>query len=389
MASCSICNTTNLSEVLELKSYPAYIVPVPQNIASTVQKADLKLFCCDNCGHFQSVNPDKELQRLIYEVYYSYYVVDSSESFSPHYRKPFVDFLQKLKKDGNFENKNNLLEIGCSSGQQVDFFKSIIPNYVGIDPSDKIEKAIETHQNEHFIKGYFPESLPNLNFDVIISQFNLEHILDIQDFLSKIYDALLESGIIIFQVPDIEDFVRNKLPNFMAHEHLQYFTKDSLGKLLNAQGFKVLNWGETGPSLIVAAQKQKNKLKIDFSENLENSLLNKNQIKTLFHQKPEIPASKVAFYGVGPQLYWLLSLESNFNDFVVCDDNPNYENQALPGYGTKILKPSKSIFSEYSLVVLSLNKFYHQVVLEKLKVLNIPLKVCLINQIGVWETIKI
>ena len=61
----------------------------------------------------------------------------------------------------------------------------------------------------------------------------------------------------------------------------------------------------------------------------------------------------------------------------------------MPGYGKEILKPSKDIFTEYNHVVLSLNKFYHQTVLEKLKNYHLPMQVYLIDNQGNWTIEKI
>lgn len=385
---CSICNSEELKSIISINSYPAYIVPVPKEIAKSIMKADLELFGCENCGHLQTLNPDKELQRLIYEQYYSHYVVDSSESFVPHYRKPFVDFLEKIKENKYFENKDNLLEIGCSSGQQVDLFKKFAKSYYGIDPSEKIHKAIQAYPNDHFIKGYFPESIPDISFDIIVSQFNLEHILNIQKFVSNVFTALNPNGLFVLQVPDIEDFLRNKLPNFLAHEHIQYFTKNTLHKLLESQGFQILAWGEQSPSLIVLAQKNKTIEKYDFKENTIFNINNWSQISLNFNNVPKITAKKIVFYGVGPQLYWLLS-NISVTDFIVCDDNPNYEYQGLPGYGNDIMKPSKDIFLHCEVVVLSLNKFYHKKVVEKLKNYQIEMKICSIDENGNWITTNI
>jgi SAM-dependent methyltransferase len=387
---CSICNSLDLNKVFEIKSYPAYIVPVPKNISKDVIKADLALFVCSNCGHLQALNPDPELQRRIYEEYYSYYVVDSSESFSPHYRKPFTQFIDRLEQNGLFTGKENFLEIGCSSGQQVPFFKKIAKNYYGIDPSEKIKLAIEKFPDDKFIHGYFPEDIPSLKFDILVSQFNLEHILNVQEFMQKAYASLTEKGIIILQVPDIGDFARNKQPNFLAHEHIQYFTKNSLRKLIESQGFEIIEWGASGPSLIVAAKKDTKKEHFNFQEGTAQELKNADIHLSLFNNKPGKITGNIAYYGVGPQLYWLLSFkEDDSKHFAICDDNPNYEGQGLPGYGNEIQKPSEFFFAKYNTVVLSLNKFYHEAVINKLKKYKIPMNVYLINKEGNWENIKI
>lgn len=382
---CYICNSSELNKVFGLENYPAYIVPVPTDISKSIARRNLALHNCHVCGHMQTIAPDPELQELIYEEYYSHYTVDSSESFAPHYRVPFIDFCKRLREDGILANKENILEIGCSSGRQVNFLKQFASNYYGIDPSERIHLAIKEYPYDTFIHGYFPQDISNVTFDAIVSQFNLEHIGKVQEFMSTIHESLSTDGLIVLQVPDIEDFRRNKQPNFMAHEHVQYFTKNSMRKLLESQGFEIAGWGSNGPSLIVAAKKIAKPTNYEFSAETNVALSNAEEQKKLFLNVPtDIPA-KVIYYGVGPQLYWLLSnRKDRVGDCMIFDDNSSYENQGLPGFENRINKPSLQVLQEYKCVVLSLNSFYHSIVLDKLKSFNIKIQVHHIDESGSW-----
>lgn len=385
-AKCFICDSKRLNELFELENYPAYIVPLPSNISSIVERRNLALHNCLTCGHFQYVYADPHLQKLIYKKYYSYYTVDSSESFSPHYRVPFHEFFDKLKKDQVLVNKENILEIGCSSGQQVNFLKQFANNYYGIDPSERIHLAIKDYPKDNFTHGYFPQDISNISFDVIVSQFNLEHINNVQEFMTSIYNSLTNIGVVIIQIPDIEDFRRNKQPNFLAHEHIQYFTKNTIEKLLLSQGFEKLNWGAEGPSLIVAAHKGTKPTNFDFSDDTAKSIEQGQIHKELFLNHPSNIPEKVIYYGVGPQLYWLLSQKKQgIETCVIFDDNSSYEGQGLPGFENIIQKPSKKILEEYKCVVLSLNRIYHAKVLEKLTLLKVAIDVYYIDQNGEWN----
>lgn len=387
-AQCYICDSSNLSEVFTLRNYPAYIVPIPKNISKTVVSDSLTLSSCSNCGHMQVCNPDREVQRLIYEEYYSHYVVDSSESFIPHYREPFIDFFKSLQQKSLLSNKNTLLEIGCSSGKQRDFFKSFVSSYTGIDPSERIELAMEEFPQENFIKGYFPQALPGLFFDVIVSQFNLEHIKDVKGFLGVIHTKLNEDGLVVLQVPDVEDFVKSKQPNFMAHEHIQYFTKKSLDNLLNVTGFEVVEWGKSGPSLIVAGKKSE-PISTNFAHGLEEALSKTKNQEKLFYNQPTLIPEKVIYYGVGPQLYWLLKDKKDISRAMIIDDNTKYHGQALPYYGNEIIAPSLEVVKKCNEIVLSLNRIYHDAVIEKLKLFDVPLVIHKIGNEGVWEKVQL
>jgi SAM-dependent methyltransferase len=362
--SCYICNSDMVEEIFSIKDYPAYIVPLPLSIAPNVRKGDIGLSLCSKCGHMQVPNPDAALQDLIYGEYYNYYVVDSSEALVPHYRTPFINFINRLVDDKKL-SKGDLLEIGCSSGEKVDFFASLAKSYTGIDPSDKIKLAIKRYPNHQFIQGFFPEATSNAKFDIIVSQFNLEHIANVGDFIDNIHKAANPNGILLIQVPDCEHFLRTNQPNFLAHEHIQYFVKDTLNALLEPHGFSPIAWGEDGPSLITAAIKSEQK-DFDF-KNAEKVKKNAKAQSKLFYNFPVLSDSSTIFYGVGPQLYWLLNqFKGDMDKLIVVDDNKEYHGKGLPGYSFQVMPFSKDLLNDRK-IVLSLNKIYHEKVLKKIQ----------------------
>ena len=384
---CSVCGSKEGKEIFSIKNYPAYLVPLPVDYAAKVIKADLPLYACSTCGHMQVPEPDQEVQKKIYEEYYNYYVVDSSEALISHYRKPFENFIAKLVHEKKIMN-GNLLELGCSSGEKVEFFSSFSKSYTGIDPSHRIQLAAKKFPKHTFIQGYFPEALPPSLFDTIVTQFNLEHIEKVAEFISNIYKVSNENGMLIIQVPDAAHFERTAQPNFLAHEHIQYFTKETLSFLLLKNGFKPIYWGEEGPSLILAAVKTEPNAALDYSTN-KLALQHAQKQALLFNTHPVLPEKPMIFYGVGPQLFWLLSqYNGNLNDIEVIDDNINYHQQGLPGYNKVIQPLSKKLVREKKYIVLSLNKIYHTQVLEKIRALNEPCEVLVNTQENKWNIIN-
>jgi SAM-dependent methyltransferase len=370
---CYLCKGNNGEVQFTLDNYPAYIVPLPLDIAPKVVKANLSLHMCLDCGHMQVSQPDEALQKLIYEEYYNYYLVDSSEALVPHYRKPFTDFVNCLIGKGLLPN-GELLEIGCSSGENVSFFASFSQNYTGVDPSDRIKTSKEKYKDYKFVQGYFPEAIIESRFDVVISQFNLEHICDVSKFVKNVFDALNDEGVFILQVPDCDYFIDSHQPNFLAHEHIQYFTKNTLVFLLEKFGFSAIDWGERGPSLIGAFRKSGNFNNKPLSVEIQIERVYMHA--KLFNLNPGLPKHKVVFYGVGPQLYWLLKYYKGDKDhIIVVDDNPGYEGQGLPGYSAAVQKISPELLKEVPFVVLSLNKIYHEKVMKKLQSFSVPFSV--------------
>lgn len=347
-------------------------MPVPPELATRVAIPPLVLSGCGSCGHLQLSDVDPEVQRLIYEVYYSHYVFDSAEALVPYYRKPFDDFVEGLAA-AKLLPHGNLLEIGCSSGERVPLFERFSSSYTGVDPSERIVLAKDRFPKHRFIKGYFPEALPKGSFDVVATQFNLEHLSDPAGFVSAIRESATPDTVLLIQIPDAGFYQRTGQPNFLAHEHLHYFRRPQLERLLRRHAFEAFAWGAEGPSLICAARACAASRRIDAPE--RDALAWAHAQKKIFDAHPTLPRGPLVFYGVGPLLFWLLLDIERGREIYVVDDNPRYEGQALPGYGYPIRRADRSLLERVPTVVLSLNVIYHSAVLEKLRGFGVPLTV--------------
>jgi 2-polyprenyl-3-methyl-5-hydroxy-6-metoxy-1,4-benzoquinol methylase len=364
---CVLCGGHALQPLMVARDYPAFLTPLPPDLARTVLRADLPVLACSDCGHAQQAQPDAELQRAIYETYYTHYKVDTSEALIPHYRDPFRRFFAETFDEAGAKNRR-LLEIGCSSGANVEFMRRFAANYVGVDASERIELARQAHPDCTFIKGYFPQALPAGAFDIVVSQFNLEHIGDVRSFLDACRKHVAPDGMLIVQVPDIDEFDRNGQPNFLAHEHLQYFRKAPLEQGLRRAGWEPVGWGADGPSLICAARPSPTSAAAAHV----NGHAALERIVGRFTAVPKIAARPLIFYGVGPQLFWLLQFVDRAKVQHVIDDNPSYHGMAVPGsdWPVEVLTPEMLRQTPY--VALSLNSIYHERVLDRIRRLQVP-----------------
>ncbi|WP_374373266.1 class I SAM-dependent methyltransferase [Dongia sp.] len=345
--------------------YPAYIVPLPKDLAQSVRCADLLLMNCLDCGHLQQAVPDPEIQRLIYDVYYSYYSVDRAEALLPHYRVPFHTFFSETF--GRLSPAlSSLLEIGCSSGANVDFFKQFCERYVGVDASEKIADAKREHPDCEFVHGYFPGAMPSGRFDCIVSQFNLEHIADLVEFLTAAWQLASERATLVIQVPDIGEFVRHGQPNFLAHEHLQYFRQDQLAYVMRRTGWEPETWAPQGSSLICAAKRSQ-------PITQKPQMMKNDDVEGIAHrlaQTPAVRSNAVVMYGVGPQLFWLAQRVAPEAIKYVVDDNPSYKGHHVPALGLPVLTLTEEMLAEVPYVVLSLNSIYHEKVIARIRSLG-------------------
>ncbi|HEV7765975.1 MAG TPA: class I SAM-dependent methyltransferase [Thermoanaerobaculia bacterium] len=380
---CAVCAHGEAFEVLSYEGYPAFLVPLPMELARNVELAPLTLVACLRCGHFQVPEVDPRVQRLLYEVYYTHYQVDTMETMVPAYRDPFNRLVQSLAADGLLP-KGRLLEIGCSSGAMVPFLSAFCDEYTGVDPSERIELARAAHPSHTFVHAYFPSEEVRGPFDVAVTQFNLEHIEDAAGFVRSLAAIVREGGLVLAQVPDAGYYLRTAQPNFVAHEHVQYFRRAQLEMLLARHGFAVERWGEEGASILCAARRVAGNVD---PVAIADPLADAKTLRALALDTPVLPPRPV-LYGVGLTLYWLLANDPELAlEATVVDDNTGYHGKGVSGYDLPIAKPSPELLEGRD-VVLALNAIYHDRVLERLRAMQVPMRVHRITETG-WTAEKL
>lgn len=145
--------------------------------------------------------------------------------------------------DDHIQHGNNILEIGCSSGFMLEAFIKAGLNPIGIEPSGGFEQYLED-------KGYtcfksideMTRTIPNVKFDLIVHFFVLEHIRNTQKFIEQQLSLLNPGGIIIAEVPCINDPLTSvyNIPAFerfywsIAHHY--YYNPKSLSYVLDKIG---------------------------------------------------------------------------------------------------------------------------------------------------------
>lgn len=377
---CTICGYFDALEVVSFPSYPAFIPPMPREIALTVVRAPLTMAACRICGHFQVPRVDPEVQRLLYEVYYRHYEVDTLETMVLPYREPFNRFVRTLADDGLLP-KGRLLEIGCSSGAMIPFLTQFCDTYTAVDPSERIEIARSRFPGHTFIRSYFPTDTLTDRFDVAVTQFNLDHIEKAGEYVEALASAMTEGGIVLVQVLDAGYYLRTSQPNFVSHEHPHYFRRLQLEILLGSKGFEVVRWGEEGPSIICAARRIARPLgAFDVPDPLADAVA----LRALVAQVPALPPRPV-FYGVGLTMHWLLARDPSIAaTATVVDDNPGYQGQCVPGYDLTVDRPTRDLLDGRD-VVLTLSALYHERILERLRATGASLRVHRITPEG-WTS---
>lgn len=235
---CPACGSAHIEDYLE-SNLTTFFFPVPENIIEKVKKEPFKLKNCAACSHVFQTNIRTELLDLIYSEFYLHYNLDTSVEFQEVYRERTIEFMAQTLTRGK---DLKVLDIGCGEGTYFPFFESMGYECYGIEPSKKIKIAKEKYPNAHLSPEFFEaheENIFGTTFDVILMNWVLEHIAALGPFFTKLKEYITTDTKLFIQVPDMRYYMDNDLALFYVHEHINYFTIETLQILLERKGFKI------------------------------------------------------------------------------------------------------------------------------------------------------
>lgn len=181
--------------------------------------------------------------------------IKKDESELSYWNITFDDKLDVLEQRIR-KKKKRILDIGCGPGFFLQRARERGWSVLGIEPS--IKAANYARKNGISIIQTIFESYQNTTndrFDAIHSKFFLEHVIDPISTCKNCFNLLNPGGVICFEAPNdfniLQKIVVKKLkkPYYWAAppEHINYFSGDSLTRLLKKIGFEVFYIEATFP----------------------------------------------------------------------------------------------------------------------------------------------
>jgi len=373
---CPACGGFASCSTMNFPDFPAFLFPMAKGLAEKVEVADLELSLCQDCGHIFQAKTDKTLLSRIYCEYYTNYPYDVDEAMTHAYRQPFNQFFDLMLPAHAVGPTAKLLEIGCSRPENMQPFVEKGWTCTGIDPSPLANDA-NAKSNIRILSGYYEETAAVEPVDVIVSRFNLEHITDLSGHLLKMKHDLKDEGRVIVQVPNVSYYLENRQPLFVAHEHIHYFSQNSLTTLFERFGFTtVACYSAKQPSVLACFEKTT----LSCGPGDPVAGLIEGYKANIFSKADDLARhlrgkERVVFYGCGLALYWVLSVLRDRlpPQVTVIDDNPAHAGKALPFHDFTVHLPTTELLDQADLVILTLNPLYHERVMSRLRSHERPL----------------
>lgn len=142
----------------------------------------------------------------------------------------------KLKLINSFKTADkNLLDVGCGTGDFLLVCKNNGWRVTGVEPNAKAKIAAENKLNGKSASEIYPE-INQINneaqFDVITLWHVLEHVPNLEAYISTLKKLLKPNGVLIVAVPNFKSYDANHYKQFWAAfdvpRHLWHFSKKSI-----------------------------------------------------------------------------------------------------------------------------------------------------------------
>ena len=144
---------------------------------------------------------------------------------------------------------SKILDLGCSSGLLAERLVEMGHHVTGVDV---VEIAGVTERTSAFVKADLNDGIPaeiGTGFDIVLAADVLEHLVNPGNLMGQVRDVLSPDGVALFCVPNIAHWYPRLRSTFgmfdydqrgiLDSTHLRFFTRRSIRKLVERQGFTV------------------------------------------------------------------------------------------------------------------------------------------------------
>jgi len=247
LSKCRLCGSKiNSSSIYSIKNSPSIIQNLPKSqIRAKSQKLTLQIAQCSNCNLTQLTNKPVSYYKSVIRA------SGISASMSLFKKKQIKSFSEKF----NLNNDAKVCEIGCGSGEYLKILNNHFIDPLGLE-FDNAQIANCKENGLKVRKGFISNQSYKVNnhkFDAFFIFNFLEHIPSPITFLKGIANNLKPKAFGIIEVPNYDFMLRNNISYDYTPEHLSYFTKQTLNKMLTISGLNVISIREVWHGHILEA----------------------------------------------------------------------------------------------------------------------------------------
>lgn len=231
---CAICGKGNFSVYLESSDY-------------FLSKEKFTIVTCDNC-EFLFLNPRPDAVEIS-KYYKSEEYISHSNTKRGVINKVYHivrkrNHKKKYNLIQNLKNKGTLLDIGCATGEFINYCRNNGWTVAGVEPDEDAQKFAKTQYNLNVYPESLLKEIPTNKFDVISMWHVLEHVHLLEQRIGQLKIYLKNDGVAIIAVPNAAckdaEIYKEFWAGYDLPRHLYHFTKKSILELFKKNNFALI-----------------------------------------------------------------------------------------------------------------------------------------------------
>lgn len=230
---CPVCRNTEFTAFLEVTDY-------------FLTKEEFSIQQCDSCG-FKFINPRPEKPEIGKYYQSDEYISHDAQKatlLSRVYKLArLFSIRKKCKIVKGFSQPGKILDIGCGTGEFLNYCSTQGFEVAGVEPNEKAREYAQ-QVNKIPVKKEITELQDGQHLFSCVTMWHvLEHVHDLNETLELIKTLLAPNSIFIVAVPNCNSWDARKYGKFWAAydvpRHLYHFTNITLNNLVSNHGFEI------------------------------------------------------------------------------------------------------------------------------------------------------
>lgn len=230
---CPVCESNSLSIALSAKDY-------------FFTQETFQIMKCNSC-EFLFTNPrpnSAELNRYYQTDEYLSHATTKKTVLSVIYSiLRNVSIKRKYSLISKIKFKGKILDIGCGTGEVLNYFNRKGWETLGIEPAENPRNFAVTNYGLSVFDESQLNNLQTASFDITTMWHVLEHVSDLNERISQVKRILKNDGTLIIAVPNSKSWDAGHYKNFWAAwdlpRHLYHFSTISMTNLMNKHSLSI------------------------------------------------------------------------------------------------------------------------------------------------------
>lgn len=233
---CRICDSNNLEPVIDLGEQPWCNNFLKKEEVGHEPFYPLRVLFCHECHTSQL---DFTVKKEIMFGDHTY-LSGVTKSLSEHFRNIAQEVDQRFFTG---QTRKSVLDIGSNDGTQLKHFQALGYEVLGVE-SSKTTARIANEAGVPTLNAFFNEDTIEAigkQFDVFNASGVFFHLEELHSVCEAIKRGLKENGVFVVQFLYMKSIIENLAFDQIYHEHLLYYTLETIEVLLNRHGLAMFD----------------------------------------------------------------------------------------------------------------------------------------------------